>query len=427
MSDVQYEQVRSPFQPGFGRAPPLLAGREVEQSRLAGKLLMLQHGDAPNPDLLSAPRGMGKTVLLNWLQRQAQGKGVETVQTAAININTLPALVKLLAPDLLDEARASGWNIGGELLGTGGSLGKNRGEAFGEPPWLLLLQDALLKQRRDKPLIIAIDEAHILKPEVAVGLVNLEQLLASANCRVWLLLAGTPGLLHHLRTAGAGDPDSPDPAERLDSTASFMERADKLYPRLLTPGAAREALLIPLQERGWQVEEQALESVLADTQGYPFFLQLWGRALWEAGVERESRCLDQVTVEVAGAVVNVQREDFYSGRYRELLDSPHTGMEAAARAVVQLFEQQPEVKITALYDVIRPHVLKHRETGQIFSYLEKQGFLWNPDGDRYVPGIPSLMDYVLAQRALTSDVPGADAPAPKGREETTQRFPLTPE
>ena len=77
-------------------------------------------------------------------------------------------------------------------------------------------------------------------------------------------------------------------------------------------------------------------------------------------------------------------------------------MEAAARAVVQLFEQQPEVKITTLYDVIRPHVLKHRETGQVFSYLEKQGFLWNPDGDRYVPGIPSLMDYVLAQRALTS-------------------------
>ena len=86
MSDVQYEQVRSPFQPGFGRAPPLLAGREDEQSRLAGKLLMLQHGDAPNPDLLSAPRGMGKTVLLNWLQRQAQGQGVETLQTATSDV-----------------------------------------------------------------------------------------------------------------------------------------------------------------------------------------------------------------------------------------------------------------------------------------------------------------------------------------------------
>ena len=124
------------------------------------------------------------------------------------------------------------------------------------------LQQLLLERHLAEPLIIAVDEAHALAPEVARRLINLAQNLIVDNVPVWLILAGTPGLKTHLMSN--------------EVNASFIERAKQMYPGLLSDSAAREALVTPLTTRGWTVDEAALETVLRGAQGYPFFLQLWG-------------------------------------------------------------------------------------------------------------------------------------------------------
>ena len=202
----------------------------------------------------------------------------------------------LLAPTLLEEARAGGWDIGASFMGTGAQVGRPRGEAATEPPWLLRLQRALLEAHRKQPLLVSIDEAHNLEPEVAVGLANLAQDLTDQGCPVWLVLAGTPGLLHRLRRAGASHPDSPNPAERADRTASFIESADKLYPGLLPPSAAREAVASPLLQRGWQVDaDHTLQAAAAAAETWlaggeqPLTEQAFYRALAACGADADER------------------------------------------------------------------------------------------------------------------------------------------
>ena len=122
--------------------------------------------------------------------------------------------------------------------------------------------------------------------------------------------------------------------------AAMAATAATAVPSLLTGDAPREALVAPLEERGWSVNEAALRTVLSDAQGYPFFLQLWGRALWEAGVSLKARRLDEAVVEMAGEAVNERRAIFYKDRCRELESRLSPSMDAdrvlgAATAVAQ--------------------------------------------------------------------------------------------
>ena len=63
----------SPFQPGSGKLPPYLAGRESEQGLIRGCLGGLVQRTAPASDIiLYGPRGNGKTVLIEWARREAE-------------------------------------------------------------------------------------------------------------------------------------------------------------------------------------------------------------------------------------------------------------------------------------------------------------------------------------------------------------------
>ena len=409
------DNLENPFAPGIGRYPPVLAGRAGEQKKLREGLRRLRPGQQVNPLLLSAPRGLGKTVLLHWLQLQARDAQVEIRRTNAKALPTLAALVELLAPTLLEEARAGGWDIGASFMGTGAQLGSSRGEAATEPPWLLRLHRALLEAHRKQPLLVSIDEAHNLEPEVAVGLANLIQDLTDQGCPVWLVLAGTPGLLHRLRRAGAGHPDSPNPSERVDRTASFIERADKLYPGLLPPSAAREAVAAPLRQRGWQVDAATLEAVIADAQGYPYFLQCWGAAMWDAGVAQ--RRVDTDIVDAARAAVGVERETLYDGRFRELharsspsLDADHTLQAAAAVAATWLADGEQPLTEQAFYRALTACGVDADQREVLRELFDHSGFLLDQRGE-WQPGIPSLARYVH-QRALALGILTPPDPTP---------------
>jgi len=91
------DKIRNPFSPGAGSPPPELAGRDgvLEQARvLLGRIL------AKRPEksvLLTGLRGVGKTVLLNEIERMARDLRYRTIFVEA---HEKKPLTVLLAPHL---------------------------------------------------------------------------------------------------------------------------------------------------------------------------------------------------------------------------------------------------------------------------------------------------------------------------------------
>ena len=379
----------NPFVPGMGIAPPYLAGREREQSELLAGLERLRTRQPVGGLILSAPRGVGKTVLLDWLAAAAEPTEVNLHNLNANQIPNVAALTEALSPGQRPDAALS-LGVHAEVAGASAGFDLARTPASSEQPpsYELLLASKLENLAQTVPQLLMVDEAHTLAPEVLRALCNQSQAMARAKLPCWLILAGTPGLMPFLMSEEVG--------------SSFVERAKAMHPGLLSKEASGEALLRPLAQHGWTLPAAGaatLQGVVDDSQGYPFFVQLWGKALWSAAVARGERVWDDALVEAAHSDVDLRRASFYDGRYRELntrvgrLDGRQvrTGAERAADALLaagadglagQAFEAALGLDADAC-EVLTAH-------------FEKVGFIVRQRG-RWLPGIPSLAQYMAEQ------------------------------
>lgn len=264
-----------PFDPTPGQLPPCLAGREEEQRSIAQYIQCLQHDEqTPFAAVVFGPRGNGKTALLEWAQRLALEKGVPTISVEASMIESEDAVIR-------EQSAGSRWSsILERVRAFGGRLGLNTP-----------LEEALGRRLRRHPLLLLIDEAHTL--DIGVGR-KLVQAARRVNRKgggggILLLIAGTPDLPSHLR--------------KLAST--FWERCPIFPIARLDESSAADAIRIPLEVTDRPISGEALEQAVQESLGYPFFLQLWGRALWH-------------TAETRGKVHRNRRRIPRSGRIRRV-------------------------------------------------------------------------------------------------------------
>ena len=396
----------NPFTPDFGGVPPLLAGRSEEMKVITVGLEILQDRKTPTTTIISAPRGMGKSVLLNVLSDKAHKANIAFRKTHARDIDTVQKLTEWLAPDIVESARGSGRDIGGGVpVVASAKYGHTTGPAFGEPAWDIRLQDTLIERHSDSPLIICVDEAHTLVPEVARSLGSLRHNMYDNKCPVWLLLAGLPGLYATLRNAGV----------------TFTERVTDLMPAMLDSDESLAALSVPLKGYHWNVDDKAIRDVVNEAQGYPYFVQMWGKEIWDSGVAVDKTELDFETVGQARPKVKVQQERFYSRRYSELMGTQRTGpfadvdIIAVTQSVIDVVRQSGGASLLEIDEAISGHVGKDVNPATLRQYYEEKGFIWDPDPDRYQPGIPSLMNYIAEKfsvggRDNTPTPPSSPAP-----------------
>jgi hypothetical protein len=103
-----------------------------------------------------------------------------------------------------------------------------------------------------------------------------------------------------------------------------------VFPKIgaLTPAAARGALVLPAERQGVRWDEDAVRRVLELTEGYPFFLQEYGRRVWSQDDEPTITLED---VEAAQPVVEAHLdEDFYENRIGKLTSSERLYVSALA-------------------------------------------------------------------------------------------------
>ena len=436
-SDSDYcEALLNLFKPGSGARPPRIGGRAAEQTLLSRYLRTAQgeadekgrlESEIPHDIVLYGPRGNGKTVLIDEFEQACEDKGAAVVTLTPDKIKTPQALAKRLLDPTTGHAVADkvpegpvqevAQKVAGKAKEIMGDMGKAPGQhglqvteiaaktPFAAVAWAQMSPDELLSRldelllarcrgKERPPLVISLDEAHTLDPEVGNKLLNLSQTMRRKGGRFLLVLAGTPNLRTHL-----GEMD-----------ASFWGRSKKLAIGRLDAAGTRDALVGPLQDKGIGFDPDALARVVDDSQHYPYFIQLWGKALCEVLVDtKQGHTITASVADEAWSMVNAERRDYYQDRYDEMKKQK---LLSAARALAGAFEGEGPVHEDTLLGVLARDPGLDEEAGQdCLKQLSDLGYIWRPDpDDNYEPGIPSLMTYVRERYAAK---PAVGNPAPE--------------
>lgn len=371
------------FTPGDGATPPVMSGREEQQGVLSLCLSDLLDGRSPPHNVvLLGPRGNGKTALLNWFKRMCRASGA--VDTVALTPHDIPDTRTLTA---VLSSRSAWMSFLPRKVGVT-AIGSLEWQTKGDTSPRLTRR--LIARCKAKPLALLLDEAHTL--DIAVGgmLLNASQQVRD-EAPFLLVLAGTPGLPAHLA--------------KMD--ASFWNRLGpgRLGVGRLSEGAAGTALQEPLEGRGAKLHEDALATVVEESQRYPYFVQLWGEALWQQHTATDTPDLTTEHVDAARLAVSAQVADYYQDRYREL---EAAGLLQAAAAIAPAFQEVANTAVTdgAIDEALASTCADAAAKLTAREALNRLGYIWCPPGQAppitWRAGIPSLMTFVQRQFALAA-------------------------
>ena len=366
------------FKPGDGAAPPALTGRASEQAVLLRCLAGLEANAAPAHNVvLVGPRGNGKTVLLNWFEIACRnGRRVDTVRLTPRDIPDQETLVETLVPRRgfakLLPRKVGIASVGSAEWPSSSAVRRN------------LVRELVVRCRR-RPLAVLLDEAHTLDMDVGGTLLNASQQVR-ADAPFLLVLAGTPGL----------------PAQLDAMDASFWGRLGDglLGIGRLSEAAAAQALAEPLQAKGVSIDADSLSAAVAHSQQYPYFIQLWGEALWRRHLATGATRLTARDLTAAMPDVAAQATNYYQGRFAELEAG---GLVPAASAIALMFRDDSGATVSN-QDVdaalAAAGIDGERDRFNAREALNRLGYIWRPPGQlppvTWSAGIPSLMTHVLA-------------------------------
>lgn len=283
------DRVRNPFAPGAGTPPPELAGRGALLDTVSVLLGRVRLALPTKSVLMVGLRGVGKTVLLDRMREEAELSGLETVRIEAPENRSLPAV---LAPQLRqsllrlsrhEQAKTLAIRALRGLAGFAKALKVKYqdievGLDYEPEPGLAdngdLEQDlqALLEvaasaaAKADTALVLFIDELQYVREVQLAALITGLHRCAQRRLPIVLLGAGLPQL-----------------RGQMGSAKSYAERLFD-FPEIgpLAPEAARDAIAKPAAAQGAAFTEEALQGIVNQTMGYPYFLQEWGKQTWDA-------------------------------------------------------------------------------------------------------------------------------------------------
>ena len=326
---------RNPYAPGAGSPPPELAGRDTLIENAAVALDRIRNGLTAKSMLLVGLRGVGKTVLLNRMCRDAECRGFTTLLLEAPEDRSLPELLvpPLYAALVRMSRRASAGRavqralqalagfvsaikIGSGDISVSLDLAPERGLAdsgdLDADLTDLIESVGEAARERDTALALFIDELQYVTERELAALIAALHRAAQRQLPVTLVGAGLPQLV--ARTASA---------------KSYAERLFT-FPEVyaLDTEAAGRAIQTPAERLGVRFREDALDAVLQHTSCYPYYLQEWGKHCWDCAAS------SPVTVsDVAEASRHATAEldaSFFRARFDRLTPSEKRYLRAMA-------------------------------------------------------------------------------------------------
>jgi AAA ATPase domain len=329
------DPVLNPFAPGAGTPPPQLAGRDEVRETVRVAIERVRRGLPTKSVLMVGLRGVGKTVLLDRMRDDAEASGIHTVRIEAPEGRSLPAL---LAPQLRQAMLRMSRNKKAQegarralraLAGFAKSLKVKFADIevgldFDPEPGLadngdlehdlqaLLETVGVAAQKAETALVLFIDELQYVEEAELAALITAMHRCAQRRVPVMLVGAGLPQLRGHMGNA-----------------KSYAERLFD-FPEVgpLNTVAARQAITKPVTDQGMKIAAEAGDMIVAESHGYPYFLQEWGKHAWDAAASSPIRVQD-VKAATASAIAALD-ESFFRVRFDRLTPAEKKYLRAMA-------------------------------------------------------------------------------------------------
>lgn len=368
------DPIKNPFSPGAGSPPPELVGRDsiLEQTRI-----LLGRVRAKRPEkslLLTGIRGVGKTVLLNEMERIAQREGYRSI---LIEAQEDKPLAVLLAPHLrrllfdLDRMVGAGHKVRRGLAVLKSFIGAIKltiGEVeIGldiEPEQGIADSGDLEVDLPD--LLTAVAEAAEERQTLVVILIDEIQYFNRSELSA-LIIA-----MHKMQQrqlplvlAGAGLPILPGLAGESKSYAERLFSFPDIGPLSNTDSA--KALREPVRAVGVDCETAALQEIYRLTQGYPYFLQEWGYQTWNHATNSPITLHD--VINATAKVIPRLDANFFRVRFDRLTPSEKSYLRSMA-------ELGPGPHRSS--DIATVLGVKVSSLGPVRAKLIKKGMIYSP-------------------------------------------------
>lgn len=368
------DPISNPFSPGAGSPPPELVGRGpvLEQARIL--LGRVRAGRPEKSLLLTGLRGVGKTVLLNEIQRLAADADYRTIELEAHEDKRLGPL---LAPNLrsvlydLDRLAGAGDKVKRGLavlrsfisaikltvgeVDIGLDIEPERGTAdsgdleIDLPNLFVAVGEAAAERKSAVALLI--DEVQYFNQKELGALIMAMHKVQQRQLPLVLIGAGLP-ILPGL----AGE------------SKSYAERLFSFPPiGALTEAESDTALQEPAHAAAAAFEQAALAEIFRLTQGYPYFVQEWGYQAWNHATTSPIG-LD-VVEDSTSRVIQRLDENFFRVRFDRLTPSEKKFLRAMA-------ELGPGAQRTG--DIAAQLGVQVNSLGPVRAKLIRKGMVYSP-------------------------------------------------
>ena len=342
------DPIRNPYAPGAGQRPPELAGRDEQLTTFDVVLQRIAKGRPERSMILTGLRGVGKTVLLNALRGQAVRAGWGTGKFEARPDQTLRRPMAAAAHTAVRELGHTHSDQVDHVLGVVKSFAQRDSapNAKLRERWNPGIDAAAVPGRADsgdieidlvelltdigglaadlgRGIAIFIDEMQDIGPDDISALCAACHEISQSSLPVIVVGAGLPHL----------------PAV-LSASKSYSERLFR-YARIdrLERDAADAALVVPAQEEDAEFALDALAEMYAVTGGYPYFIQAYGKEVWDLApgtpITREDVLVAVPRAEAELAV------GFFGSRYERATPAERDYLRAMAEVAVVNADGKP--------------------------------------------------------------------------------------
>jgi len=383
--------ITNPYNPGAGTPPPELAGRNELREKVRICIERLRIGNSAKSLILVGLRGVGKTVLLDRMRLDAEGTGIQTLRIEAPENKSLPAM---LAPELrkallrmstIESAKEVSQRALRALAGFAKGLKLKFADIevgfdYAPEPGLadngelesdltaLLVQTGEAAKAAGTVMVMFIDELQYVKESQFAALISALHRCAHLRLPITLVGAGLPQLL-----ALAGE------------AKSYSERLFE-YPQIdkLNTSAAMDALRKPAQQLGVHYTDDAALAIVEKTQGYPYFLQEWGKHTWDVATTSPIT-LDVVKTATQLSIAGLD-ESFFKVRLERTTPSERRYLRAMA-------DLGPGPHRSG--DIANQLLKTVSTQAPVRSSLIRKGIVWSPTHGDTAFTVPLFHEYLL--------------------------------